>query len=159
MKIHKRNLYHIKRVFEEKTGAALLRDSDAKPSWDKELTPEEPHSSRKWIPKIAVIAAVITCFVTLAAFGVSIFSTLGGDRLVMTASYAGRGIVWVEITNQSEKNTEFRACDEALLPQYAKAGSGNRRGPLSQQPIDRGEFHTENPVGSAKNLRYRILGK
>ena len=103
MKIHKRNLYHIKRVFEEKTGAALLRDSDAKPSWDKELTPEEPHSSRKWIPKIAVIAAVITCFVTLAAFGVSIFSTLGGDRLVMTASYAGRGIVWVEITNQSEK--------------------------------------------------------
>ena len=54
-----------------------------------------------------MIAAILTLFVTLTAFAVTIFSTWSGDSLTITASYYGSGIVWVEITNQSNKALEL----------------------------------------------------
>lgn len=51
--------------------------------------------------KIAVIAAIITCFIALSAFSLSIFSTWRGDRLTVSATYGGSGIVWLKVTNHS----------------------------------------------------------
>lgn len=58
--------------------------------------------------KIGMIAAVLCCFLILSAFALSIFSSLAGDRLVMNAQYAGDGIVWLEITNQSDKDLKLQ---------------------------------------------------
>lgn len=105
-RMQKHNLYNIKRNFEKKTGTRLIfrispQDQEPEDSIRKVCTP------RKRISRIAVIAAIVTIFLTLTAFAVTIFSVWGGDRLTMTASYHGGGIVWVEITNQSDKDMKL----------------------------------------------------
>ena len=101
-RIQKHNLYNIKRNFEKKTGTRLI------PAYSKqEGTFRENATPRKRIPRVAMIAAIITLFVSLTAFAVTIFSTWAGDSLTITASYFGSGIVWVEITNQSDKDLEL----------------------------------------------------
>lgn len=101
-RIQKHNLYNIKRNFEKKTGTRLI------PAYSKqEATFNENATPRKRIPRVAMIAAIITLFFTLTAFAVTIFSTWAGDSLTITASYYGSGIVWVEITNQSDKDLEL----------------------------------------------------
>ena len=101
-RIQKHNLYNIKRNFEKKTGTRLIPAySKQEPAFRENTTP------RKRIPRVAMIAAIITLFVTLTAFAVTIFSTWSGDSLTITASYYGSGIVWVEITNQSDKDLEL----------------------------------------------------
>lgn len=87
------NLYNIKRIFEQKTGTRLLPFGGK-----REAVP------RKRLPKIALLAAIVTVFVALSAFAVTIFSTWAGDSLTITASYYGSGVVWVEITNQSSRD-------------------------------------------------------
>ena len=52
---------------------------------------------------MALVAAIVAVFLTLTAFTVSAFSRWVGDSLTMTAAYYGDGIVWVEITNQSDR--------------------------------------------------------
>lgn len=101
-RIQKHNLYNIKRNFEKKTGTRLI------PAYSKqEVTFKENATPRKRIPRVAMIAAIITLFVSLTAFAVTIFSTWSGDSLTITASYYGSGIVWIEITNQSDKDLEL----------------------------------------------------
>ena len=101
-RIQKHNLYNIKRNFEKKTGTRLI------PAYSKQETAfKENATPRKRIPRVAMIAAIITLFFTLTAFAVTIFSTWAGDSLTITASYYGSGIVWVEITNQSDKELEL----------------------------------------------------
>lgn len=101
-RMQKHNLYHIKRTFEKKTGIGLI------PASSKEQTEfEENIATRKRLPRVALIAAIVTVFVTLTAFAVTIFSTWAGDSLTITASYYGDGIVWVEITNQSDKDLKL----------------------------------------------------
>ena len=101
-RMQKHNLYNIKRNFEKKTGTKLISAES------KEGTAfAETAVPRKRLPRVALIAAIITAFFTLTAFAVSIFSTLAGDNLTMTASYYGSGIVWVEITNQSHKDLKL----------------------------------------------------
>lgn len=68
---------------------------------------EEEHTLHIKFRRLMLVAAIITCLVTLTAFAASVFSTWGGDRLVMNALYAGDGIVWVEITNQSDKELKL----------------------------------------------------
>lgn len=101
-RMQKHNLYNIKRNFEKKTGTRLI------PAYSKQETAfRENATPRKRIPRVAMIAAIITLFVSLTAFAVTIFSTWAGDSLTITASYYGSGIVWVEITNQSDKDLEL----------------------------------------------------
>ena len=98
-RMQKHNLYRIKRNFEKKTGIRLLSVGNK-----QETAFAENAAPRKRVPRVALIAAVITVFVTLSAFAVSMFSSWAGDSLTITASYYGSGIVWVEITNQSDKD-------------------------------------------------------
>ena len=101
-RMQKHNLCNIKRSFEKKTGTRLLpADSN------QGLFLEEKVVPRKRVTRVAVMAAIITLFVSLTAFTVSIFSTWFGDSLTMTASYYGSGIVWVEITNQSDRDLKL----------------------------------------------------
>ena len=94
-RMQKHNLYNIKRSFEKKTGIRLIEAMS--------LQPEEEKAPRKRIPRMALVAAIVAVFLTLTAFTVSAFSRWVGDSLTMTASYYGDGIVWVEITNQSDR--------------------------------------------------------
>ena len=97
--MRKQNLYYIKKHFEKKTGVCLIS------AGCKQEADSPAHKSKHSIvPKVALIAAIVTVFMTLTAFAVTIFSTWAGDALTITASYYGSGIVWVEITNQSDKN-------------------------------------------------------
>lgn len=101
-RMQKHNMYNIKRNFEKKTGTRLISAGSK-----EEKAFEETAAPRKRLPRVALIAAIITVFVTLTAFAVSIFSTWAGDSLTITASYYGDGIVWVEITNQSDKDLKL----------------------------------------------------
>ena len=94
-RIKKHNLYSIKGRFQSKTGI-----------W---LSPAKKNTtvSQRRFRKLALIAAIMAVFVGLTAFGVSVFSTRSGDSLTITASYYGSGIVWVEVTNQSDKDLEL----------------------------------------------------
>ena len=97
--MRKQNLYYIKKHFEKKTGVCLIS------AGCKQEADSPAHKSKHSIvPKVALIAAIVTVFMTLTAFAVTIFSTWAGDALTITASYYGSGIVWVEITNQSDKD-------------------------------------------------------
>ena len=101
-RMQKHNLYNIKRNFEKKTGTRLISSGYNQVEPLAETT--APH---KRMPRVALIAAIVAAFFTLTAFAVSIFSTWAGDSLTITASYHGDGIVWVEITNQSDKNLKL----------------------------------------------------
>ena len=101
-RMQKHNLYNIKRNFEKKTGTRLISAGSK-----EEKAFAETAAPRKRLPRVALIAAIVTVFVTLTAFAVSIFSTWAGDSLTMTAKYYGSGIVWVEITNQSDKELKL----------------------------------------------------
>ena len=100
--MQKHNLYNIKRNFEKKTGTRLIPGEN---NQDRSLS--ENAVPRKRVPRVALLAAIIALFATLTAFSVSIFSTRLGDSLTITASYYGSGIVWVEITNQSDKDLKL----------------------------------------------------
>ena len=101
-RMQKHNLYNIKRNFEKKTGTRLISAGSK-----KERAFTETAAPHKRIPRVALIAAIVTAFVTLTAFAVTIFSTWAGDSLTITASYYGDGIVWVEVTNQSDKDLKL----------------------------------------------------
>lgn len=101
-RMQKHNLYHIQQNFKKKTGIRLMSVEGKQGS----LAAENSISPKR-LPKAVFIAAIITVFVTLTAFAVSVFSTWAGDSLTITASYYGDGIVWVEIANQSEKDLEL----------------------------------------------------
>ena len=85
-RMQKHNLYNIKRNFEKKTGTRLI---SAGSRGEKAFA--ETAAPRKRLPRVALIAAILTVFVTLTAFAVSIFSTWAGDSLTITASYYGSG--------------------------------------------------------------------
>ena len=53
--------------------------------------------------RIIVFAAILALLLSLCAFTYTYFSTMAGDSLILTAKYAGEGIVLAEIQNQSEK--------------------------------------------------------
>lgn len=101
-RMHKYNLYHIKRNFEKKTDIRLIPEGSK-----QEAVFEKMAAPRKRVPKAALVTAVLFVFVTLTAFAVSIFSTWDGNSLTLTASYYGSGIVWVEITNQSDRELKL----------------------------------------------------
>ena len=54
--------------------------------------------------RIIVLAAALALLLSLCAFTFTYFSTLAGDNLILTATYAGDGIVLANIQNQSEEH-------------------------------------------------------
>ena len=101
-RMQKHNLYNIQRNFEKKTGTRLIPERSKQAfSFSENAVP------RKRVPRAAVLAAIVALFATLTAFAVSVFSTRLGDSLTLTASYYGSGVVWVEITNQSDRDLKL----------------------------------------------------
>lgn len=89
----KRNLAHIQRIFEEKTGV--------------DLTPDQPCHTRRSL-RTALILAGILCFgLLLTAFTLPLFTPLDGDELRLSSTYEGNGIVTVFVENKSDKDLEF----------------------------------------------------
>lgn len=85
----KTNLKNIKGIFEEKTGV--------------ELTPR-----RRPVGVAVLVAAVMVCCLTITAFAVSLFSSLDGDDLSLSATYEGNGLVSIQVENRSNKNLNFQ---------------------------------------------------
>ncbi len=85
------NLQNIKDIFEEKTGVAL-----------------ETRRRRQPVRTAMLVAAVLVCSLTMTAFAVSLFSSLSGDELSLSATYEGNGIVSIQVENQSDKELCFQ---------------------------------------------------
>lgn len=86
------NLQNIKNIFAKKTGV----DLDAR--------------QRRHPLKIAmVVAAVMVCCLSMTAFAVSLFSSLAGDDLKLSAAYEGDGVVAVQVENKSDKELHFQS--------------------------------------------------
>lgn len=86
------NLQNIKNIFEEKTGVDL----------------DMGRRHRHPIKSAMLIAAVLICSLTTTAFAVSLFSSLSGDDLSLSATYAGDGVVSIYIENRSDKKLSFQ---------------------------------------------------
>ena len=86
------NLQNIKNIFEEKTGVDL----------------DMGRQHRHPIKSAMLIAAVLICSLTTTAFAVSLFSSLSGDDLSLSATYAGDGVVSIYIENRSDKKLSFQ---------------------------------------------------
>lgn len=69
---------------------------EAEQYFDQKL---HPASMRRLI----VLAAVLTVLLSLCAYTYTYFSTAAGDNLVLTATYAGNGVVLAHVENQSDK--------------------------------------------------------
>ena len=108
-RMNQENLYHIKRAFERQTGTRLLPLC-----LKREEEQDEKKATRKKVPTVMLIAAVTAVFIVLSAFAVTFFSSWAGDSLTITASYYGSGIVWLEITNQSDRDLKLELTDDAL---------------------------------------------
>lgn len=66
------------------------------------------------IRRIALIAAILTMALCLCAFTYSYFSTLAGDNLILTATYAGEGIVHAHVENQSDRELKLEPAIKLL---------------------------------------------
>ena len=53
--------------------------------------------------RIVILAAIFGTILSLCAFTYTYFSTLSGDNLILTATYAGEGVVLAQIENQSDR--------------------------------------------------------
>ncbi len=78
------------------------------------LVSEPVSHGRLW--KTLLIAAIIVCFMTVTAFAVSMFSSLSGDSLALSAEYLGEGKIDLSIENRSER--ELRLEESVKLIYY-----------------------------------------
>lgn len=62
-----------------------------------------PVSSRR----IVILAAAFLVLLSLCAFTYTYFSTMTGDNLVLSATYAGDGVVLAQVENQSDKELKL----------------------------------------------------
>lgn len=86
----KTNLQNIKTIFEKKTGVTLVSRPRRHPG------------------SIAAAAAILlTCCLGMPVLAHSMFSSLSGDDLALSAVYEGDGIVSVRIENRSDKELNF----------------------------------------------------
>lgn len=59
------------------------------------------------IRRICILAAVLITILSLCAFTYTYFSAAAGDNLILTATYAGEGVVLAQIENQSDRNLKL----------------------------------------------------
>lgn len=96
-------------------------------------SPQKKHGWSKW----GVIAAAILCFFTMTAFAISLFSSLSGDDLSLSATYEGNGVVSVQVENRSDKELDFQSAlklmrwstSEEVEPLSGKVSFSNTRIP------------------------------
>lgn len=74
---------------------------------------EKAHSKRgkkqpKWI-KWGVVAAALLCCFSTTVFAISLFSSLSGDDLSLSATYEGNGVVFIQVENRSDKELHFQS--------------------------------------------------
>lgn len=100
---NKTNLQNIKDIFEEKTGVAL-----------------ETRRRRQPIRAAMLVAAVLVCSLTMTAFAVSLFSSLSGDDLSLSATYEGmKSVFSSEIVFRFEISRHlFTACVLATMESH-----------------------------------------
>lgn len=67
--------------------------------------------------RIVILAAIFGTILSLCAFTYTYFSTLSGDNLILTATYAGEGVVLAQIENQSDR--ELKLAPTVKLLQYS----------------------------------------
>lgn len=84
---HKGHLQAIRTIFTDRTGVQPPRRSPARPT----------------VRRVLLLAAVLTCCLTLSAFAVNLFSSLSGDELSLSATYQGNGLVSIQVENRSDK--------------------------------------------------------
>lgn len=60
-----------------------------------------------WV-KWGVVAAVF-CFFSMTVFANSLFSSLSGDELSLSATYEGNGVISVQVENRSDKELNFQS--------------------------------------------------
>lgn len=87
------NFNNIVCIFEQKTG---LRFSSS------------PRKYSFSVKRAALVAAMLTICIALAAFGYPLFSPLNGDALTLDAEYEGDGIISIQVQNHSNRNLEFQ---------------------------------------------------
>lgn len=85
------HLQNIKDIFEEKTGVTLKT---------------QPHHNP--VKATILLVVLLVCSITMTVFGVSLFSSLSGDELHLSAIYEGNGIVSIQVENQSDKELHFQ---------------------------------------------------
>lgn len=92
-RMNQRNLRNIRGIFEEKTGVSL-----------------DPIHRQPAFPvrKLWVLAAAVLASLAMAAFTWPLFSSLDGDALSLSATYAGEGVILVSVENRSDKMLEFQ---------------------------------------------------
>lgn len=93
-KMTKQNLRHIKCIFEEQTGV--------------DLNPACRRSSAVPMRKLAALGAMALCIFAMLAFSQKLFTPLDGDKLVLSATYQGNGILSVFVENASDKKLAFQ---------------------------------------------------
>ena len=86
------NLQNIRNIFEKKTGVDLGNGKSFRP-----------------FKMVMVTAVMMICCLSTTAFAVSLFSSLSGDDLEISAVYEGNGIVSVQIENLSDKELHFQS--------------------------------------------------
>lgn len=59
------------------------------------------------LKRILLVAAILITVFSLCAFTYTIFSAAAGDALVLTATYAGDGIVLAQVKNQSDRDLKL----------------------------------------------------
>lgn len=89
----KKNLRNIRCRFEEKTGV--------------DLNPAHRGYSCSG-KKMLILAAAIAACLAMLAFTYPLFSSLDGDALSLRGTYAGNGIVQIEVENRSDKVLNFQ---------------------------------------------------
>ena len=57
--------------------------------------------------KVLIFAAILAAVLSLCAFTYAVFSTMAGDNLIITANYAGNGVVLAEVQNQSDRDLKL----------------------------------------------------
>ena len=90
----KKNLRHIKNIFEEKTGA--------------DLNPAHRTRQRQPGRTALILAASLAVCLVLVGFAQPVFSPLNGDELSLGGTYLGDGIVSVHVENRSDKELKFQ---------------------------------------------------
>ena len=87
------HLQNIRDIFENKTGVELSSHKSVR------------HPVRTGV----VLVAVVACFFTITAYAISLFSSLSGDDLGLTATYEGNGVVSIQVENRSDKDLNFQS--------------------------------------------------
>ena len=91
-----------KQELSQAVGAISVRHIREAEIYFEKQAKRKPSWKRGWS-----IAAIITCFLLLSAFAVPIFSALYGDALTLQATYAGNGVVSLQVENRSDRELRF----------------------------------------------------